>query len=322
MLRRLRSIIWMALLLVGCARKPDDINLTNAASHVPRADAAVDIDTWLARREAHFTDITPGAEKTILRVSPDKTPISLVYLHGFSATRQEVSPLIERLSEELGANAYFGRLRGHGRGGDAMLDGSVEAWMEDTAEAMEIGRLLGERVVFVGASTGGTLSAWLASRNPADLAAVVYISPNFELRDKKSRILAWPGRRLLTRIAVGTHREWNPTSDAVARYWTYRYPAPALFPMRELVNHVQRIDFSQLRQPAMVIYSSQDTIIDPATAVARFTEMGATPKKLHEVKDDGDTQTHHVIAGAICSPETTEPLVTEISAFLTDALAL
>ncbi|MFT4974927.1 MAG: esterase/lipase [Myxococcota bacterium] len=314
--RPLRTIVMLSLMLAGCARKPPEVDLTNAASHVPDDD----VDTWLARREAHITDITPGTEKTILRVSPDKTPISLVFLHGFSATRQELSPLCENLSQELGANAYFARLTGHGRSDDEMAEASVGAWMADVAEAMEIGRRIGEKVVVIGSSTGGTLAAWLASENPPDLAALVYISPNFALRDKRSRMMLWPGRRLLARIVIGTHREWQPKNELVGRYWTHRYPARALFPMIELVNHVQKIDLSQARQPAMVIYSPDDTIVDSAEIVARFAQMGASPKELLAITDANDTE-NHVLAGDLISPDTTAPITTAILSFLSQALA-
>lgn len=317
MWRRIRALIFMGLVMVGCARKPTEPNLSNAASHVP----AEDVDTWLARREAHFTDITPGAEKTIMRVSEEKTPISIVFVHGFGATRQELSPMVETVAEELGANAHYTRLTGHGRPGEYMTEGSVEAWMADIAEAMEVGRRLGDRVVLISSSTGSTLSAWLASKSPPDLAALVYFSPNFGLRDKRSRMLLWPGRRILLRLIIGKERSWEPANEGIARYWSHRYPAPAIFPMMELVNHVQDTDLSQVRQPALVVYSSGDTVTDPAETVARFAEMGATPKKLHEVKDDGDPN-HHILAGDCFSPQTTEPLSGVVVDFLREALSL
>lgn len=320
MWRWLRTLLMWGFLLMGCARKVPDVDLQNAASDLPAAEDA-ELDTWIARQEAHITDITPGTEKTILRVSDGKTPISFVYLHGFSATRQELSPMVELLSERFGANAYFARLRGHGRSEDAMLDGDVESWMKDTAEAMEIGRRLGEKVVVVGTSTGGTLAAWLAGESPPDLAAIVYVSPNFALRDKRSKMMLWPGRRLLIRLAIGSHREWTPSTDLIGRYWTNRYPSKALFPMIDLVNHVSQVDLSQVRQPAMVVYSAQDEVIDSAEVVSRFAEMGATPKRLLEVTDDTDSS-HHVIAGELCSPETTIPVTDAVTDFLEEALGV
>lgn len=314
MRRRLHASVMLGLLLMGCNRR-HDVDVAQAARHLPAAD----LDTWLAQREAHQSDIVSGSEAMIRRVSPGRTPLAFVFLHGFSASRQELSPLVETLSDRFGANSYFARLRGHGRTGDAMLDGSVQSWMEDTAEAMEIGRRLGERVVVVGSSTGGTLTAWLASQNPPDLAAVVYLSPNFALHDKRSRMMSWPGRRLLLRLVVGTHREWTPSSEAVARAWTHRYPAPALLPMIDLVHHVADVDLSTSTQPAMVVYSPNDQIIDPSAVEDRFAQMGAEPKQLLAVTDDTDDD-HHVIVGDLVSPNTTAPVADAIGDFLDGAL--
>lgn len=61
-----------------------------------------DLDAYLAQSEAQFDDIVPGAEKTIVWSGEpgQKTPLSVIYLHGFSATRQEIAPLPEELPAE------------------------------------------------------------------------------------------------------------------------------------------------------------------------------------------------------------------------------
>ena len=122
---------------------------------------------YLAASEARFADIRPGLEKEIVWVSPDRrrTPLSIVYIHGFSASKGEVRPLPDRVAAALGANLFYTRLAGHGRGGPAMADASVNAWVNDVAEALAIGRAIGERVVVIATSTGGSLAAW-AARNP------------------------------------------------------------------------------------------------------------------------------------------------------------
>ncbi len=54
-----------------------------------------DFDAYLAGAESQLSDITPNTEKKIIwaGVPGAKTPLSIVYLHGFTATRQEL-PLI------------------------------------------------------------------------------------------------------------------------------------------------------------------------------------------------------------------------------------
>lgn len=67
-----------------------------------------DLDGWLAAREACVGDIVPGTEKKIFRAGQPgaRTERSLVYIHGFSATRRETAPQAEVVAEKLGANLF------------------------------------------------------------------------------------------------------------------------------------------------------------------------------------------------------------------------
>lgn len=114
-----------------------------------------DLDTSLTRREAAYGDIVPGTEKKIVWAhTPGKQkPLSIVYVHGFSTIRQDTAPLAAKIATQLRANLYSTRLRGHGRDGEAMLDGSVNGWVNDMHEAVEIGKRLGRRVVIMGIFT-------------------------------------------------------------------------------------------------------------------------------------------------------------------------
>ena len=98
-----------------------------------------DLDAWLAEAEAGVPDLRDGDERAIVWLDSEErtpTPLSIVYLHGFSADRHEMEPVISDLAAELGANLYFSRLAGHGRDRTAMAEATVEAWLADTAEAL------------------------------------------------------------------------------------------------------------------------------------------------------------------------------------------
>lgn len=291
----------------------------SASLSLPTEPAA--LEAWVTQQEERYEDIVPGAEKHILWADPEhpgRTRVSLVYLHGFSACRQEVSPLTEQVAAELGANVFFSRLRGHGRTGEAMLDGSVQAWAEDGHEALEVGRVLGEQVVLVGTSTGGTLAAWLAASG-ADVDALVLISPNFGPRRSDARVLLWPGRRLILRAVQGTHREFDTISEEQARYWTERYPAPALFPMMELVGLVERTPLDGVTAPTLFVYSPDDQVVNAEVVPQRAQELGSDLVRLVQVFKSDDPQ-NHVIAGRIISPSNTDRLTDEVVGFLGEAL--
>nr|WP_245497472.1 MULTISPECIES: hypothetical protein [unclassified Mesorhizobium] len=97
-------------------------------------------------------DIRDGLEKEIIWANPmihARTPLSIVYVHGFSASKGEVRPLPDEVADQLDTNLFYTRLTGHGQGGAAMADGSVNAWINDYAEALAIGRAIGDKVIVI-----------------------------------------------------------------------------------------------------------------------------------------------------------------------------
>lgn len=278
-----------------------------------------DVGKYVLDSESRFTDIKPGAEKLIVWNNParkDRTPVSVIYLHGFSACRQEVAPLCDIVAKRLGANLFYARLRGHGRTADAMKGVTVNDWLTDTAEAVEIGRRIGGKVVIISTSTGGTLTAWYGvTRETKDVLAAVMISPNFWPSRPEARIMTWPWGKQLARMILGEYRSWKPQSDRHALYWNYRQPSEITVTMMGLVDMVKGLDFSRFRLPLMMIVSPRDRVINPVLAKERFAQASSAPKRLLEVTDSVD-QSQHVLAGDILSPNTTERLAGEIVGFL------
>jgi esterase/lipase len=288
-------------------------------------DLGPDVVRYLNRAEADVPDIRPGDAKGIVWSAAGegvRTPLALVYLHGFSADRHEVEPLVTDVAAALGANAYFARLRGHGRTNAAMADASVEGWMADAAEALAVGARIGERVVLMGTSTGGTLAVWAAGRPEAEgrLAALVLVSPNFQPRNRMTRLLLWPWGGVIARLVEGSERCFEAHGAEHARHWTTCYPTSALLPMMALVEHVRTSDLGAIETPLFVAYSAEDQIVDPAETEAAFRRFGSAPKRLVEVQSVGDPD-GHVLAGDALSPATTERLEGEIVRFLAEAAA-
>lgn len=276
------------------------------------------LDSFLAAAEADVPALRPGTEKTIVWAGAPGQPtdVAVVYLHGFSATRQETAPLADSVAARLGANLYYARLAGHGQDAEALGRATANDWLADAHEALGIGRRLGRRVVLIGTSTGGTLATWLAVQDTlAAPAALVLISPNFAPKDPNAGLLLWPWGRLIARAAVGPYRAWRPHNPAQARYWTTRYRTEALLSMMGLVDLVARADLGALRTPVLVLYDPADRVVDAEATEARFAGMGAPHKRLVRVVGTGDPS-HHVLAGAVLSPQTTPALTDTIVAFV------
>lgn len=264
------------------------------------------LEAYLAESERRHPDIVRGAEKSIVWAHPDrrKTPVSIIYLHGFSASRQEVAPLCDELGVRLGANVFYTRLAGHGRAPQAMGEVQGNEWLQDAVEALAIGREIGERVIVIGTSTGGTLALWLAQREPQSIAALVLISPNLGPRGAGADLIAGPWGAQILRAVMGPEHRWDPANAAQARYWSWQYPSTALLPMMALVALVRGSPLESITTPTLVLYSPQDQVVDPSKTEQAFARFGARDKRLQAVNDSAD-RSSHVLAGDILAARDT-----------------
>jgi alpha-beta hydrolase superfamily lysophospholipase len=281
-----------------------------------------DLDTYLAGAEAGVADLTEGSAKRIVWAGQagQRTPLAIIYVHGFSATAEEIRPVPDEVAGAMGANLYFMRLAGHGQGGDAM--GSVTAgdWIEDMAEAMAIGRRLGDKVVLISTSTGAPLAV-LAAADPAmaeGLAGIVMISPNFGLRSAAGMILDMPLARYWGPVVAGARRSFDPVNARHGAHWTTEYPTTALFPMAALVRAGRAADFGRIQVPALFIYAPADEVIDPARIPAVVAAWGGPTQTSEVVMGDGDDPFSHVIAGDILSPGQTDAVTGTILSWLSE----
>ncbi len=311
----MRSVLWFCLvagvLAMAWFLAPRD-SVDRTISFDP-ATIPNDIDGWLAGKEGTLADLRPEDAKQIYwsGVTGQKTPIAIVYLHGFSASKWEIRPVPDRLAEGLKANLYFPRLAGHGRSGAAMAEPAAGDWVEDVAEAMAIGRRLGERVILVGTSTGATLAA-LAATDPKlseGLAGVVLVSPNFALNNRFAWMLELPYARSWLPLIAGSERSFTPVNEDHAKHWTMRYPSVSVLPVATLLEHVRRIDLGTAHVPALFMWSPEDRVISPSAVEAAAAEWGGPVTVDQVALDEGDDPMRHVLAGRILSPARTDEVV-------------
>lgn len=319
MKNRIKKVwLWLGLLVIFLILLWRGPKVT-VDEEISRVTLPEDLEEYLQRSESLFPDIRPGAEKKIVWANPlhrEKTPVSLVYLHGFTATRQETAPLLDLVGQHLGANIYYTRLTGHGRGGEALLDVSGNDWLKDAEEAWEIGRRIGDQVIIVGTSTGATLAAWLAARKQRDnLLACVMLSPNFGLHDRRSELFLYPWANIFVPWFTGQWREREPLNEAEAHYWTNKYPAIAMLPMMGLVDRIRRIHFAALEIPLLMMLSPHDVVID-TEAAGRIFQAWGSPKKQLLLVTNTTHPSHHVIVGDAREPQNNDPLSRAILDFV------
>jgi alpha-beta hydrolase superfamily lysophospholipase len=228
----------------------------------------------------------------------------VVYLHGYSASSEEIRPVPDQVAAGLGANLFFTRLTGHGLDGSALAKATPEAWLQDTAEAMAIARRLGDKVLVIATSTGGTLAAFVAA-DPVlsqNVGGIVFISPNFGVTPAGAFILNLPFAEVWGPVLAGTERHWTPRNELQARFWTTSYPTAAMFPMRDLVNAAVQLDYSRMTLPALFYYSQNDRVVDPAETTKVVAKWGGPLTVEHPVMGPRDDAMSHIVAGDIISP--------------------
>lgn len=304
-----RAILLLALLIAGIALFGPREEVDLSTSFDPAAFGG-DLDAYFAAEEARFDDITPGTEKRVIWAGEAgaQTPVSVLYIHGFSATSEEIRPVPDMLAEALGANLIFTRLAGHGRPGAAMAEPTAADWMADTAEALAAARIAGEQVIVVSTSTGGTLIAAAGLREDLmeNVAGAIFVSPNFALNNPAAALLTMPAVRWWGPIVAGAERSFETVNEGHAKYWTNRYPTVATLPMAALVKHVDQLNLAAATTPALFMFSESDGVVSPQKTRETAGEWGGPTELFIAELGEGDDPWNHVIAGDILSPGMTE----------------
>lgn len=272
-----------------------------------------DIDLYLAKQEEKYSNITPGTEKRILwhAAKGSQTPISIVVMHGFSATSEEIRPVPDLVAEALEANIYFMRFKGHGRDGTALASAKAGDWLEDAAEAIEIGRKIGEKVLVIATSMGGTIATISASipELREDVMGYTLVSPLYGVNNPAANLLSLPFARQWIPLVAGETRSWEPDNEGHGKYWTTSYPTVSALPMQAAINYANSLETDKITTPALFIYSEQDQVVDTIEIENKLKSWGGVVTVAKRVMSDKDDPQSHVIAGDIRSPTQTKETV-------------
>ncbi|MCV3240602.1 alpha/beta hydrolase [Mesorhizobium sp. ZC-5] len=274
-----------------------------------------DPEAYLAKVEAGVPGIRDGLQKEIIwadSATRAKTPLAIVYIHGFSASKGEIRPLPDKVAAALGANLFYTRLTGHGQPGAAMADGSINAWVNDYAEAIAIGRAIGERVVVIATSTGAALATWGATQPELSdgIATMAFISPNYGVQASGAFILTMPWGKQIAELIIGKERSFPVANELHAKWWTSRYPSSTTVPMAALTELARNAAVDTIAIPMLFIFSDGDKVVRPELTRDIAARWGAKHEIL--VVEHNDDPSSHVIAGDALSPSTTDALARRI----------
>ena len=269
-----------------------------------------DLDQYLKNNEYQFADLKKDVQKRIIWSGKKntKTNISIVYIHGFSASSEEVRPLPDLIAKDIKANIFYTRLTGHGRSSNAMGLSSISEWINDLHEAIEIGSMIGHQIILISTSTGGTLSTVSALNKSFSkkILGYIFISPNFGINHQFADLISWPYSEYWLPLLIGKTRNIKSRNDLDKKFWTLSYPTKALIPMARLVKKINEQDFTSVKKPALFYFSMEDKVVEPKKTLEFIKNWGGKSKTINVKMSKFDDKYSHVIAGDILSPKQTQ----------------
>ncbi|HEY8938325.1 MAG TPA: alpha/beta hydrolase [Cyclobacteriaceae bacterium] len=255
-----------------------------------------------------------------------KTEYVVVYLHGFSASQKEGDPVHLRFAKEFGCNLYLARLADHGvdTTEQLLLYTADRAW-ESAKQALAIGKQLGNKIILMSTSTGGTLALMLAAQYPDDVYALISMSPNIAINNPAAFILNNPWGLQIARMVFDSKYSDTGASEEKSKYWNNKYRLESITQLEQLLeDNMNKNTFSEIKQPSLILYYyKNEQEQDPEVKVSAMLEMNkmlATPDSLKEEVAIPTAGAH--ILGSPIACKDVEAVYSEIEKFAIQKLKL
>ncbi|MEO0471449.1 MAG: alpha/beta hydrolase [Bacteroidota bacterium] len=256
----------------------DEVLLPPSLPEVP--ENLVELEAWIVHTETKAST-RPDNEARIVWADghfQKKTPYSIVYLHGFSASQGEGHPVHQSIAAEFGCNLFLARLQAHGlEAEEPLINMHREGLVKSAAEALAIGKRIGEKVILMSTSTGGSLSLILSSFFPGIAGQILY-SPNIRIKNPAAFLLGWPGGIQFARWAFKGNRKYS--ADVPNPYWYDHVHIRSLLALHRLLKtYMQKRIFRQIHCPTLMLYyfknkREQDQVVSVPAMLKMFRQLG------------------------------------------------
>ncbi len=252
----------------------------------------VEVEQLIKKENDTTKNLKPGNEARIVWADSnkkEKTPYVLIYLHGFSASCMEGYPVNYDFAKRYGMNLFCPRLAEHGLAGEEPLKNlTPENYFNSAKRAVELGRQLGDKVILMSTSTGGTQSLKLAADNPDVIDALILYSPNVDVAQKSAHLLSSKAGYAFAKLIKGKIIKYDDPPE-IQKYWQSRYHINGPRAMIELVEATMTPEtFKKVKQPVFLGYyykneNEKDPTVSVDAMLKMYDELGTPPDKKMKV---------------------------------------
>ena len=254
-----------------------------------------EVESWIDQKESKFKNIKEGNESRIIFYDsvPKKTNISIVYLHGFSGSSQDGSPVHINVAKKLNSNIYLPRLFAHGLiSEEPLIEYTGEKYLDSAREALAIGEIIGEKVILMCTSTGCSAALTLAANHP-EVAALVMYAPNIRINHPLDFVATLPWGLYIVRLVEGGkyHFITDIWKDK-EKFWTTKYRLEAPIEMQKFLETAMNEDiFRKVKVPTFsgFYYKNeleQDNVVSVKAMRRMFRQLGTDDSLKLEIAFD------------------------------------
>ena len=249
-------------------------------------------DSYL-KNKASGLKLKPDNESRVIWANDslkNKTAYCLLYLHGFSASWYEGNPVHIDFARRYGMNLYIPLLASHGIDTtEALIDMTPDRLYESAKKALVEAQSLGEKVILMGTSTGGTLMLKLAADFPELMDGLILLSPNVAINNPAAFLLSKPwGLQIARSVYKGNYRVTDTDfASEGCRYWNCKYRLEATVYLQQLVEATMiKKTFSKVNEPVFLGYyykdeQHQDQTVKVDAMLKMFGQLG-TPENMKQ----------------------------------------
>ncbi|NJN43226.1 MAG: alpha/beta hydrolase, partial [Flammeovirgaceae bacterium] len=190
---------------------------------------------------------------------------------------------------------------------EQLLNFTADRLWESSKEALAIGSQLGEKVILISTSTGGTMALALATAFPDKVFAMINMSPNIEINNPLAYMLNNPWGLQIARLNKGGNYQEIPYEAERKLYWNEKYRLESLVQLQEILEDKMTVDtFQKVTQPTLTLYyykneQEQDPTVKVSAMLVMHEALG-TPKDLKIAKAI-PTAGAHVMGSSLVSED-------------------